>query len=68
MLCTVACIDGVQDPKVQEAVAELQARKQELAELQAKYKAALEEAEALAAAPPTMESYDDPPSVEEEAQ
>ena len=49
----------LQDPAVQAAVAELQQRKQELAELQAKYKAALEEAEAAAAAPPTVESWEE---------
>jgi hypothetical protein len=44
---------------VQEAVAELQARKQALSELQAKYDAALKEAETAAAAPPTVESWEE---------
>jgi hypothetical protein len=49
----------LQDSQVQEAVAELQARKQALSELQAKYDAALKEAEAAAAAPPTVDSWED---------
>jgi prefoldin subunit 5 len=49
----------LQDPKVQEAVAELQQLKEVLANLQAKYQAALEEAAALENAPPTVESYDE---------
>jgi hypothetical protein len=49
----------VQDPQVQEAVSQLQARKQSLTELQAKYDAALKEAEAAAAAPPTVDSWED---------
>lgn len=48
-----------QDPQVQEAVAELQQRKQTLADLQARYKAALEEAEAAMNAPPTMETLEE---------
>lgn len=44
------------DPQVQDAVAELQQRKAALAELQEKYQAAVKEAEAEAAAPPTLES------------
>jgi len=47
---------GNQDPQVQQAVAELQQRKSVLTELQEKYQAALREAEAEAAAPPTVES------------
>ena len=43
------------DSKVQGAVAELQQRKAVLAELQEKYQAAVREAEAEAAAPPTVE-------------
>lgn len=49
----------LQDPQVQEAVAELQQRKQTLADLQARYKAALEEAEAAMNAPPTMETLEE---------
>eukprot|EP00882_Tetradesmus_deserticola_P009361 GHRQ01009880.1.p1 GENE.GHRQ01009880.1~~GHRQ01009880.1.p1 ORF type:complete len:360 (+),score=147.76 GHRQ01009880.1:56-1081(+) len=48
-----------QDPQVQEAVAELQNRKQVLSELQAKFNAAVKEAEAAAAAPPTVDSWED---------
>lgn len=48
-----------QDPQVQEAVAELQTRKQALTELQAKYDAALKEAESAADAPLTVESWDE---------
>jgi len=54
----------LQDPQVQEAVAELQQRKQVLADLQAKYKAALEEAAAAEAAPPTVESWDEAEAAE----
>jgi F0F1-type ATP synthase membrane subunit b/b' len=43
------------DSKVQDAVAELQQLKAVLAELQEKYQAAVREAEAEAAAPPTLE-------------
>lgn len=43
------------DPAVQEAVAELQARKAALESLRARFEAALREAEADAAAPPTVD-------------
>lgn len=54
-----ACVCRPQDPQVQAGVAELQARKQALAELQARYDAALAEAAAAEAAPPTLESVDE---------
>lgn len=56
-LCFMCC--ALQDPQVQEAVAELQQRKQLLDDVQARYKAALAEAEAAAAAPPTMETVEE---------
>lgn len=47
---------GNADPKVQQAVAELQQRKAAQTALQEKYQAVLREAEAEAAAPATVES------------